>query len=52
VAVGQTIYFASEYIQSQNCSDAIFAHDTTCGGTRSRAANWGTSINKLDVSAN
>jgi hypothetical protein len=52
VAVGQTIYFASEYIQSQNCSDAIFAHDTTCSGTRSRAANWGTSINKLDVSAN
>jgi hypothetical protein len=51
VAVGQTIYFASEYIQSPNCSDAAFKLDTTCGGTRTRAANWGTSINKLDVSA-
>jgi hypothetical protein len=52
VAVGQTIYFASEYIQYPNCSDAAFKLDPTCGGTRSRAANWGTSINKLDVSAN
>ncbi|MGH7761738.1 MAG: hypothetical protein ACREOY_10050, partial [Candidatus Dormibacteraceae bacterium] len=52
VAVGQTIYFSSEYIQYPNCSDAAFTLDTTCGGTRSRAANWGTSINKLDLSAN
>ena len=50
VAVGQTIYFASEYIQSPNCSNAAFKVDTTCGGTRSRAANWGTSINKVSVS--
>jgi hypothetical protein len=51
VAVGHTIYFASEYIQSPNCSDAAFKLDTTCGGTRTRAANWGTSINKVDVSS-
>jgi hypothetical protein len=49
VAVGHSIYFASEYIQYANCSDAVFAVDTTCGGTRSRAANWGTSVNRLDV---
>jgi hypothetical protein len=52
VAVGQTIFFASEYIQYPNCSDAAFAVDTSCGGTRSRSVNWGTSINKLDVSGN
>jgi hypothetical protein len=49
VPVGQTIFFASEYIQYANCSNAAFTVDTTCGGTRSRAANWGTSINKVDV---
>ncbi len=49
VAVGTDIYFASEYIQFPNCSDKRFAHDTTCGGTRSRSANWGTSINKVHV---
>ncbi|HYM96577.1 MAG TPA: hypothetical protein VET26_04700, partial [Candidatus Sulfotelmatobacter sp.] len=50
VAVGQSIYFASEYIQSANCSDAAFKLDTTCGGTRSRAANWGTSVNRINMS--
>ena len=50
VAVGQTFVFASEYIQYANCSDEVFAKDTTCGGTRSRAANWGTSINKVNLS--
>ncbi len=50
VAVGQTIYFAAEYIQYPNCSDAAFKLDTTCGGTRTRAANWGTAVNKVDVS--
>ncbi len=49
VAVGQTIYFAGEYIQFANCSDADFAKDTTCGGTRSRSANWGTAVNKLSL---
>jgi hypothetical protein len=50
VAVGQTFVFASEYIQFPNCSDEVFKKDTTCGGTRSRAANWGTSVNKVSVS--
>jgi len=50
VSVGQAIYFASEYIQYANCSDAIFLTDTTCGGTRSRSANWGTSVNRINMS--
>jgi hypothetical protein len=49
VAVGNTIFFASEYIQFANCSDAAYTADPTCGGTRARSANWGTSINKLHV---
>jgi hypothetical protein len=51
VAVGDNVYFASEYIQFENCSDAAFKVDTTCGGTRSRAANWGTAVNKVDLSS-
>lgn len=47
VADGGNIYFASEYIQYANCSDATFAGDMTCGGTRSARRNWGTSINKI-----
>jgi hypothetical protein len=39
--------FASEYIQSPNCSDSTFATDSTCGGTRAHFANWGSSINSL-----
>jgi hypothetical protein len=42
---GGTIYFATNYIQSPNCSDAAFATDPTCGGTRAPNANWGTSVN-------
>ncbi len=49
VALGNKIFFATEYIQSPNCSDAAWAIDTTCGGTRVRNANWGTSINVVDV---
>ncbi|MDQ2944074.1 MAG: hypothetical protein M3R21_10460, partial [Candidatus Dormibacteraeota bacterium] len=51
VADGQTIYFAAEYIQYPNCSNQAFKTDPTCGGTRSPFANWGTAINKLDVSS-
>jgi hypothetical protein len=51
VAVGQTIYFATEYIQYPNCTLAEFKLDATCGGTRSRSANWGTAINRVDVSS-
>lgn len=49
VAAGNDIYFAAEYIQSPNCSDSAYAVDPTCGGTRSRSANWGTAINKVHV---
>lgn len=57
VAVGNTFVFSSEYIQSPNCSLEQFtqgnvdnsALDHTCGGTRQRAANWGTSVNTLNV---
>jgi hypothetical protein len=38
-----SIWMATEYI-GQSCSDAQFAADTTCGGTRSFYANWGTYI--------
>ena len=38
-------YFASEYIQSPNCSLTTFKTDPTCGGTRERFANWGSSVN-------
>ncbi|HVC78866.1 MAG TPA: hypothetical protein VND96_20330 [Candidatus Micrarchaeaceae archaeon] len=50
VAVGQSIYFASEYIQSANCSDATFVKDPSCGETRARSANWGTSVNVVRMS--
>lgn len=49
VAAGDSIYFAAEYIQSPNCSDSAWAVDPTCGGTRSRSANWGTSLSKVHV---
>lgn len=39
------VYFAGEYIQSPNCSNAAFLVDPTCGGTRDAFANWGTSLN-------
>ncbi|HEV2390354.1 MAG TPA: hypothetical protein VGS04_06470, partial [Nitrososphaerales archaeon] len=41
------VLFATEYIQSPNCSDSAFLADFTCGGTRAPAANWGSSINFL-----
>jgi len=40
------IWFATEYI-GQSCTLAQFAADTTCGGTRSLLANWGTFIGKV-----
>jgi hypothetical protein len=49
VASGDDIYFATEYIEFPNCSDSAYAADPTCGGTRSRSANWGTAINRLHV---
>ena len=51
VPVGRTIYFAGEYIQYANCSDKAFLKDPTCGNTRSGFANWGTALNKIDLSS-
>jgi hypothetical protein len=41
------IWFATETI-NQRCSFQQFLADTTCGGTRSLLANWGTTIAKLN----
>jgi len=43
------VYFSTEYIQSPNCSDSAFVADPTCGGTRAPFANWGTSINFINL---
>ncbi|HEY7525392.1 MAG TPA: hypothetical protein VIA82_00950 [Candidatus Limnocylindria bacterium] len=47
-AVGEdgSIWFATETI-NQRCSYQEFLADTTCGGTRSLLANWGTMIARL-----
>ena len=40
------IYFATNYIQSPNCTGSEFTLTLgTCGGTRDGYANWGTSVN-------
>lgn len=44
-AMGGGFYFATEYIQSPNCSPAAFLKDPSCGGTRMPYANWGSSLN-------
>jgi hypothetical protein len=44
---GGKVFFATEYVQSPNCSVATFKTDPTCGGTRDFGANWGTSINSV-----
>jgi hypothetical protein len=48
------IVFASEYIQSPNCSTQAFLSGmtpsgTTCGGTRAVFANWGSSISTINT---
>jgi hypothetical protein len=40
------IWIANEYI-GQACSDAAFVADSTCGGTRTQLANWGTFISQV-----
>ena len=43
---GDRIYFATNYIQSPNCTGKAFTLTIgTCGGTRNGFANWGTSVN-------
>jgi hypothetical protein len=48
-AVDETghLWFEAEYI-GQSCKLTEFAADTTCGGTRSTLANWGTFIGRLN----
>ena len=47
VADGSTVFFAAEMIQYPNCPWKTFHHDPTCGGTRDKYANWGTSLSKV-----
>jgi hypothetical protein len=43
---GGKVYFATNYIQSPNCTGSAFTLTLgTCGGTRDGFANWGTSVN-------
>jgi len=45
---GGKVFFASEYIQYQNCTGAAFSlANGTCGGTRNGFSNWGTSVNSV-----
>ncbi len=45
---GGKIYFATNYIQSPNCTGSAFTLTlATCGGTRDGFANWGTSVNSV-----
>ncbi len=41
------IYTANEYINS-SCTFSEYLADTTCGGTRSALANWGTRISRFE----
>jgi hypothetical protein len=41
-----TVWVAQEYI-AQSCTDAQYAADTTCGGTRTSLANWSTRISAV-----
>lgn len=46
----QRFYFATNYIQYPNCTDADFTVTIpTCGGTRDGLANWGTSVNYVSL---
>jgi hypothetical protein len=40
------VWLATEFI-GQSCTPAEFYADTTCGGTRTILANWGTSFFKV-----
>jgi hypothetical protein len=43
---GNSVWWASQYI-GQTCKTAVYILDTTCGGTRSQSANWGTFISQV-----
>ena len=46
-AADGSIWFATETI-NQSCSVAQFLADTSCGGTRTILANWGTFIGQVN----
>jgi hypothetical protein len=46
VARPGSIWIASEYV-GQTCSFPVFLLDSTCGGTRTQFANWGTRISRI-----
>lgn len=48
VVDGGSLWFASEYI-GQTCDLETYLQDTSCGGTRSALANWGTRISRIAV---
>jgi hypothetical protein len=48
-ADGSTVYFSQEYVQTANCTDAVFAGDPTCGGTRSWGENWSALLGRVSV---
>ena len=44
------LYFSSEFIPNPNCSLFTFKDvDSTCGGTRTFYANWGTSLDRATL---
>ncbi len=43
---GRNVWLATQYI-GQTCTLDEYVADTSCGGTRSSIANWGTFISKL-----
>jgi hypothetical protein len=44
------IFFSTNYIQYPNCTGADFTLTLgTCGGTRDGLANWGTSVNYIEL---
>ncbi len=47
-AADGSIWLATEYI-AQTCTLDQFLHDTTCGGTRSAFANWGSFIGHVTL---
>jgi hypothetical protein len=46
VSTGKSIWFATEYI-NQTCTFEEYVLDTTCGGTRTALANWGTRVGQV-----
>jgi hypothetical protein len=43
---GDAVWISSEYI-GQTCTFATFFVDSTCGGTRTLLANWGTRVSRV-----